>query len=170
MVNKKTVIICTLIALIIIGAVVAFKIKKINDENKAIQETENNPQFIEQNTNVTEESQENEISNEVQENETLPQNTIPEQNQVKGEEEKNNDKEETEGNVANSNEAEENKDETAVNLVKKEWGETDNTVYYYIDKYPEDDNLYIITVRSKSTTEQLGEYEVNVETKTVTMK
>ncbi len=170
MVNKKTVIICTLIALIIIGAVVTFKIKKINDENKAIQETENNPQFIEQNTNVTEESQENEISNEVQENETLPQNTIPEQNQVKGEEEKNNDKEETEGNVANSNEAEENKDETAVNLVKKEWGETDNTVYYYIDKYPEDDNLYIITVRSKSTTEQLGEYEVNVETKTVTMK
>ena len=98
MVNKKTVIICTLIALIIIGAVVTFKIKKINDENKAIQETENNPQFIEQNTNVTEESQENEISNEVQENETLPQNTIPEQNQVKGEEEKNNDKEETEGN------------------------------------------------------------------------
>lgn len=170
MVNKKTVIICTLIALIIIGAVIAFKIKKINDENKAIQETENNPQFIEQNTNVTEESQQNEISNEVQENETLPQNTIPEQNQVKGEEEKNNDKEETEGNVANSNEAEENKDETAVNLVKKEWGETDNTVYYYIDKYPEDDNLYIITVRSKSTTEQLGEYEVNVETKTVTMK
>ena len=98
MVNKKTVIICTLIALIIIEAVVTFKIKKINDENKAIQETENNPQFIEQNTNVTEESQENEISNEVQENETLPQNTIPEQNQVKGEEEKNNDKEETEGN------------------------------------------------------------------------
>ena len=61
----------------------------------------------------------------------------------------------------------ENTDETALGLVKKEWGE-DNTVYYTIDD--QKDNIYTVSVRSKSTTEQLAEYEVNVKDKSVFIK
>ena len=69
--------------------------------------------------------------------------------------------------TSTSNNDDENTDETALGLVKKEWGE-DNTVYYTIDD--QKDNIYTVSVRSKSTTEQLAEYEVNVKDKSVFIK
>ena len=71
------------------------------------------------------------------------------------------------GDTSTSNNDDENTDETALGLVKKEWGE-DNTVYYTIDD--QKDNIYTVSVRSKSTTEQLAEYEVNVKDKSVFIK
>ena len=60
-----------------------------------------------------------------------------------------------------------NKKEEALKLVKEEWGE-DDTVYYTIDN--ESGNIFSISVRSKSTTAVLQEYEIDVSKGTVTLK
>ena len=60
------------------------------------------------------------------------------------------------------------KNEKEIDLAKKEWGEDDNTVYYTIDTKSND--TYTISVRSKSTTEQLAEYEVDVKEQTAVIK
>ena len=108
--------------------------------------------------------------NTIEANETA-ENTA-EKTEVKGEEELNNGNSENKNSTKNqdtstSSNDDENTDETALGLVKKEWGE-DNTVYYTIDD--QKDNIYTVSVRSKSTTEQLAEYEVNVKDKSVFIK
>ena len=69
--------------------------------------------------------------------------------------------------VKETEKSKENKQNTAINLTKEEWGE-DDTVYYTIDR--EQNNVYDISVRSKSTTQTLAEYEVDIENKTVQIK
>ena len=71
--------------------------------------------------------------------------------------------EETSSNKENT----ENTQEKAIELVKKEWGE-DSTVYYTVDN--NQNNIYTISVRSKSTTETVAEYEVDIKNKQVKMK
>ena len=157
MVNKKIVIICTIIALVIVGAIVGIKIKDFKEKEYVNENTENK-----KNTTVVQ----NTVKNEVQE-----ENTI-EETEVKGEEELNNGNSENKNSTKNqdtstSSNDDENTDETALGLVKKEWGE-DNTVYYTIDD--QKDNIYTVSVRSKSTTEQLAEYDVNLKDKKVDVK
>ena len=60
-----------------------------------------------------------------------------------------------------------NKKEEALKLVEEEWGE-DSTVYYTIDN--EYGNIYSISVRSKSSTAVLQEYEVDSSKGTVNLK
>lgn len=167
MVNKKIVIICTIIALVIVGAIVGIKIKDFKEKEYVNENTENK-----KNTIVVQ----NTVKNEVQEENTIEANetaeNTAEKTEVKGEEELNNGNSENKNSTKNqdtstSSNDDENTDETALGLVKKEWGE-DNTVYYTIDD--QKDNIYTVSVRSKSTTEQLAEYEVNVKDKSVFIK
>lgn len=168
MVNKKAVIICSIIALIVVGAIVGFKIRQFKNiqyvasnsiSNTTKTNTSSNTTNNQKNNEntVEEENTTNEIQNSLEENTTKAEN---EQNQAKGEEES------EENNNTDTN-ADENPDEIALNLVKKEWGE-DNTVYYTIDT--KSGNKYIISVRSKSTTAQLAEYEADIKEKTVIIK
>ena len=60
-----------------------------------------------------------------------------------------------------------NKKDEVLRLVEEEWGE-DSTVYYTIDN--ESGNIYSVSVRSKSTTAVLQEYEVDVTKGIVTLK
>lgn len=106
--------------------------------------------------NKTDDTNTTEISNEQYDKET---NTF---NQTK--------KEETTHSEEDSNENEasrQDKQNIALNLTKEEWGE-DDTVYYTIDR--EVNNVYDISVRSKSTTQTLAEYEVDIVNKTVQIK
>ena len=57
-------------------------------------------------------------------------------------------------------------EDVAISLAKKKWGENDDTVYYYVEEQISD-NVYIISVRDSETTEDLGEYKVNIKTKKV---
>lgn len=164
MVNKKVVIICSMIALIIVGVIIGIQVKKLKETDYA---EEIGKQNTMQNQNVSQNESKNEVQNGnmVQENETNSENTVTEnttQNQVQGEEETKPEKEETQGNKSNEN----NKDK-ALRLVQEEWGE-DDTVYYTIDN--QSNYTYNISVRSKSTTETLAEYEVDVEDETVVIK
>lgn len=163
MVNKKIVIISSIVALIIVGTIVGLKIQKFKTNENINYEQTNSAQNIVNNTESNNEIKENtNTQNEVSSN-------IIEQNQIKGEEEiKSNNSEEKTNNTSNNEiENEENTDEIAINLVKKQWGK-DDTVYYTIDNQKND--TYTISVRSKSTTEQLAEYDVNINDKTVVIK
>lgn len=164
MVNKKVVIICTIIALIVVASIVAIKIRKL-EETEPVEE---NIQVTVQN----EVEEQNTIKNEVEEQETIEEpnnenettvkettaeNKVVTQNEIQGEEET----KEDEG------VQEENTTEKALKLVKEEWGE-DDTVYYTIDNQSND--IFNISVRSKETTVTLMEYEVDVKEGKVTMK
>ena len=57
-------------------------------------------------------------------------------------------------------------EDKAIELAKKEWGKDDNTVYYYVEEQVSD-NVYLISVRDQSTTQDLLTYKVNIKRKSV---
>ena len=161
MVNKKVVIICTIIALIVVGVAVWYGINELSKEEAPEVATntqlEVKNELKEENTiieNIIEEE------NTTQENSTVEENTTSkneENNTFQGEEET----------KTEDQESDTNSNEKALNLVKQEWGE-DSTVYYTIDNV--EGEIYTISVRSKSTTGTLAEYEVDVKKGTVQIK
>ncbi len=165
MVYKKTVIICSIIAFLIVAVIVAINIKKFKDEEYIAEENTQGSyqnEIEDQNLTQNELPVENTILEEetIEENQTNTENTTVNeitQNEYQGEEEE----------TGITEEAEENKDEKALNLVKQDWGE-DDTVYYTIDN--QSNSIYYISVRSKSTTATLAEYEVDVNQGTAKMK
>jgi len=166
MINKKIVIICTIIALVIVTSIVGFNIKKLNDndleslnelgyEQNQVSKKENE---INSNLEKEESLTNNETKEEQEDNET--NNNVDEDTntQIQGQEEtKNDDQKNNEDNT-----------QVAIELVKQEWGVEDDTVYYTVDN--KKDDAYVISVRSKLTTETLAEYEVNVNDKTVVIQ
>lgn len=102
---------------------------------------------------VKDEDDENTSKNEIIDGSVLSNTTLPE-NVVKQE--------------VMSNEEDEysgNKQEKAVELVKKHWG-TDNSVYFTNESVKSADE-YIVAVRDKSTTEVKNYFKVNISTGTV---
>ena len=165
MVYKKTVIICSIIAFLIVVVIVSINIKKFKDEEYVAEENTQGSyqnEIEDQNLTQNELPVENTILEEetIEENQANTENTAVNeitQNEYQGEEEE----------TGITEEAEENKDEKALNLVKQDWGE-DDTVYYTIDN--QSNSIYYISVRSKSTTATLAEYEVDVNQGTAKMK
>lgn len=155
MVNKKVVIISTIICIILVAGIIYINLNKPYEEPKTENETietnvvENNVQenSEKENTSIEEKDEniEKEENTEVQENKT---------EEPKVEENKKEQKSELTG------------EEKAKELVKKEWGENDKTVYYYVEEQVSDD-LYIISVRDVQTTEELSTYEVDNSAETV---
>ena len=159
MVNKKLVIIVTIIAIIVVSGSVYISL---------------NREFQEEYT-FSEENVENEVENNVQNNTYLKENDIVE-NKLGDNKVENDIKNEVEKNVVSESQIKENKIEKddenlagkdkAISLVKKEWGENDNTVYYYVEEQISD-NVYIISVRDQETTQDLSSYKVNVNSECV---
>lgn len=112
-------------------------------------------------TNISKDDLKNE-ANTRDENNTEADKEASKQEQSKQEDNSN-----TEEEIKETVKSKQEKQDIAVNLTKQEWGE-DDTVYYTIDR--EVDNIYDISVRSKSTTETLAEYEVDIVNKTVQIK
>ena len=163
MVNKKMVIICSVIALIVVGAIIAFNIEKLNNQNY-IEETNSNNSASQNTVNNTVEEQNNIEDDETKNNE---QETNIQEDNTKNEADIQNKIQNAEVTTAEEQKQDLNNRDKALRLAKEEWGE-DDTVYYTIDN--EQSNVYYITVRSKSTTGSLAEYEVNVSTNEVTIK
>ncbi len=174
MVNKKVVFVCTTIALIIDFLIVGFKIAKLNINNENIyrekKELKETNFISESITDMEKEKKEEnrtdekatfeEEKNVVEENEKEQENSKEIVSEKKQENNKETVSEKEQSEISNLN-------ELALNLVKVEWGE-DETVYYTIDKQIED--IFFITVRSKTTTESLAEYEVNTKQKSVELR
>ena len=178
--DKDTKIVFIIVCiLIVLSCVLARKYVVKLDETSNILNTINNS-IVAQNTSKEEKT------NEIQEN-TTEQNNIEEnisenivdENIVNEEKSANTDTTNNDKNSINSKvqgleettssneEKRINKKEQALKLVEEEWGE-DNTVYYTIDN--EYGNIYSISVRSKSTTAVLQEFEVDSSKGTVNLK
>lgn len=161
MINKKVVIFSTLIVILVVGGIVGYKIYKINSTKYVSVQKENKDNTISNNTTINN-TQKNEkveekkvIEQEIKEVNNIKDSTT-QNTEIKGKEE-----------IESKNENETNGKQEALELVKEEWGE-DNTVYFTIDS--SSGNIYMISVRSKTTTETLTEYEVDVTNKKVVMK
>ena len=162
MVDKKAVIIVTIISLVIVGLLMYMGLHGKDSENTVTETVQNN-------TSIT-----NTINEILTDNEKNVENTTEntEENTEKeniSEQENKTENETTDENKASSNseqEKKENPEDIAISLVKKKWGEKDDSVYYYVeDKIAE--NVYLVSVRSSETTEDLGEYKVNIKSKKV---
>ena len=151
MVDKKIVVIASIIAIIIVGAIICIKLKLNQNTNetyinivseKSIQNTapnnEQKPQEVE--NAVLEEVEEHTVTEE-------PENSV-------------------EGNTSQNDVQEASGEDKAKELAQKEWGKSDDTVYYYLEEKISD-NVYIISVRNKETTASLMDYEINIQTGSV---
>ena len=154
--NKKIIIAILVIILILCAFLIVRNINTQetsagNDENQVENEINNETEENEIEENQVEN---NEVSNDVSsENITEQDNTQTNnsQNNIIGREE-----------AAGNDEEVINYDEKATSLAKEKWGESDDSVYYGID-HKEGDN-YIITVRDRTTTDEMATYIVNPKT------
>ena len=143
MVNKKIVIICTIIALIITVAVVVFEVKKFKQEDYEPKESYTYKQNNENENQIINELQDENIITD--DTETNTQNTQSENNSVQ----ENENQQSTYQGEEETKEETENGESKALKLAQEEWGE-DDTVYYTVDN--QSGNVYIISVRSKINT------------------
>lgn len=112
---------------------------------------------------------ENVVNNTVK-NQITSNNTLKEENNIDA----NNINENTTSNVIGKEEtnsekeedSSQNKEEKAINLVKKEWGSDDDSVYFNIAN--KNGNKYTISVNSSETTEAIAWYDVDLDTERVT--
>lgn len=112
---------------------------------------------------------ENVVNNTVK-NQITSNNTLKEENNIDA----NNINENTTSNVIGKEEtnsekeedSSQNKEEKAINLVKKEWGSDNDSVYFNIAN--KNGNKYTISVNSSETTEAIAWYDVDLDTEKVT--
>ena len=153
MVNKKIVIISSIIAIVVVALIIFIEIKssKNTKDTYIINErvetntlnTKNSENAIKQETENTVISDDDNTVNSIVDN-TVEENKID--------------------NETTSNETQELSDEDkAKKLAKKQWGENDESVYYYLEEKISDD-VYIISVRNRETTISLMDFEVNIKT------
>lgn len=161
MANKKIVLVISIIAIIAVLIIVAFKIKSLK-VTYTFEEVS-----VEANEFKKDETKKEE--NSIQSNEIEDQNSISnEENNLQGNKQsKDENKDQNEEDTGENKESQESRESKAIDLAKKEWGE-DDSVYYTIDRIVGD--KYDICVRSKSTTESLAEYEVDIEKNTAVLK
>lgn len=155
MVNKKVVIISTVICIILVAGIIYISLNKPYEEpeiENEITETNGVENKIQENVEKENTQVEEKVENTEKEENTEVQENKTEEPKVK--EDKKEPKSELTG------------EEKAKELVKKEWGENDKTVYYYVEEQVSDD-LYIISVRDAQTTEELSTYEVDNSAETV---
>ena len=161
MVNKKVVIISTIIFVLIIGAIIGIKIKKLDNNENIISKEKPKVSEVQNNTienNIVNNTVNNEIKNEIVnevENTTKNNNTTISENTVK-----NTSTSETKTNNNLTGE------EKAKKLAKDKWGKSDDNVYYYVEEKLSE-NEYIVSVRDSDTTVSLMDYKLNIKTEEI---
>jgi glucan-binding YG repeat protein len=164
MVNKKIVVIATIIAILIVGTIVGINIKSLQKTEYTFDDKVSDNENLVENNNDLENSIDNEETDpseneKEQENEQENENTttegINEENVI--------DTNTTNKETTNNETTNKTSEEKAMNLAKTKWGKDDDSVYYYLEEQLSD-NIYIISVRSKETTARLMDYQVNLET------
>ena len=174
MVDKKAVIIATVIAIVIIGGILGFKIYKYNKEEYGKSDVE-----ASQSTNIINEETQKQNTQKADKEENLsrPENTSKtdsEENTSSSEKTENNtntenqaDTNTTSKNEKNTDNNENSSEEDAIKLAKQKWGNQNSNVYFYAEDEVEK-GVFIISVRDNNTTAELVSYKVNTNTKKVT--
>ncbi len=149
MVNKKVVLIMSILTIIITGIIVYFSLKPLQN----IKYTFGDEEF-ESKTSIINSNVENIKDDE---------KTDSKEKEANEEEKKSSDSKE---NKSTEPEVKKTGKELAVEMAKKEWGESDTSVYYYVEEKKSED-IYIISVRNRETTVGMMDYEVNIKDGTV---
>ena len=157
MVDKKAVIIATLVTLVIVGLVMYIGLNKDNTDKQNI--VNNNISNI--NKDLSEENLENNELTVNEENVESKKENKTEENNIENE-----NKNENKNTSADTKKQEKlTGEDLAISLAKKKWGKKNDSVYFNVeDKIS--DNTYIVSVRDSNTIE-LVEYKVNVNTNKV---
>ena len=149
-----------IVILMIIGAIIWLiydTVKPVNgntiDTNMIQSENDVNETNNIQGNEIDNDIIENNIGNNTQENE-LNEQSNKQTNETKNEQ--------------TSNQTVASKEERAIELVKKEWGEDDGV--YFTNESIDNEGRYIVSVRNKNTTSLLAFYTVDVAKQLVTMQ
>ena len=184
MVNKKIVVVATVIALIVAGFMFFLGIKSLN----------NNEQYESKDTNTTHVAtinaiEQNKINNSTIENK-IEENIVAENIDEENEAEENKVEEnKVKENVTSNNATTENKEsekstsknssskskitekdpeKLAISLAKEKWGNINSNVYFDVEDKNESKGIYMVVVRDNSTTVEMVTYKVDINKKTVT--
>lgn len=156
--NKNKIIIGILV---VVGFLVIFK--GLLDVSKRIKEEKGGHKTNTVNTLFTEYVENKVIENEIVEENVIIEDEVKEKTKKGTVNEEVVGREEQESNQESNTELEDEKQ--AIELAKEEWGISVDSYYY--DVKLKEDKIYEVTVRSKSTTEAIIVYTVNLKTGTV---
>lgn len=165
MVNKKIVIIVTILAILVIGSIFGYEVYKFNQKSNSADTVVDTKTLSENNiptTNTTIESTStnNETAeNTITDNETKETNTIQEENT-------NTSSNSTETNTPKATDVEKT-EEKAISILKEKLGSDNSNVYFYIEEEVEK-GIFIISVRDSDTTAEISSYKVDTNKKTAT--
>lgn len=156
MVNKKAVLIATIIAILIFGGIFGARVYFSNkiDNNDIESEIGSVSKTVSSSENSVKKEENTIKENKIEEINSI--NTVNE-NTTADKKETNNSKEKDK----------ETPEKTAINLVKEKFGSDITNVYFSIDDNIAD-GIYIVSVRNKDTTTELESYKVDIMNKTVT--
>ncbi len=152
MVNKKVVIIITILAIIVVALIVWYGVTLLQNTDYTFEQVSATSEVDENLTNNNTIDDNSIDENTVNNNNNVTENTSSQQNTTE----------------TNSSTSESDPEDIAIILAQETWEETEQNqdVYYYVEGELSE-NVYMVSIRSKETTEALIYYEVNVDTSEV---
>ena len=184
MVNKKIVVVATVIALIVAGFMFLLGIKSLNN-NEQYESKETNTTHvatinaIEQNktnnSTIENKIEENIVAENIDEENEAEENKV-EENKVKENvtsnnattENKESEKSTSKNSSSKSKITEKDPEKLAISLAKEKWGNINSNVYFDVEDKNESKGIYMVVVRDNSTTVEMVTYKVDINKKTVT--
>ena len=184
MVNKKIVVIATVIALIVAGFMFFLGIKSLNNNEKYESKETNTTHVatinaIEQNktnnSTIENKIEENIVAENIDEENEAEENKV-EENKVKENvtsnnattENKESEKSTSKNSSSKSKITEKDPEKLAISLAKEKWGNINSNVYFDVEDKNESKGIYMVVVRDNSTTVEMVTYKVDINKKTVT--
>ena len=180
MVDKKIVVVATVIALIVAGFMFLLGIKSLNN-NEQYESKETNTTHV-ATINAIEQNKTNNstIENKIEEN-IVEENIVEENKAEENKVEENNatsknattenkvsEKSTSKNSSSKSKITEKDPEKIAISLAKEKWGNINSNVYFDVEDKNESKGIYMVVVRDNSTTVEMVTYKVDINKKTVT--
>ena len=179
MVDKKIVVIATVITLIVAGFIFFLGIKNLNNNEFYETKETNTTHVIAINTIEQNKTNNSTIENKIEENiveeNIIEENNVNENNLKENATSKNattdnkvSEKTTTKNNSSKSKISEKDPEKLAISLAKEKWGNINSNVYFDVEDKNESKGIYTVVVRDNSTTVEMATYKVDIYKKTVT--
>ena len=175
MVDKKIVVVATVIALIVAGFMFFLGIKSFNNNEQYELKETNTTHFatinaIEQNktnnSTIENKIEENIVEENIVEENKAEENNATSKNVTK--EDKVSEKSTSKNSSSKSKITEKDPEKLAISLAKEKWGNINSNVYFDVEDKNESKGIYMVVVRDNSTTVEMVTYKVDINKKTVT--
>lgn len=155
MVNKKVVIIITILAIIVVALIIWYGVSLLQNTEYTFEEVSADGNLIDEeeidDNTVLDEEETTTTDDSDDEDSLTDENTTSQQS--------------TSSDTSSSDTASEDPEDVAKSFAEDAWAEEglNQSVYYYVEEQLSD-NVYVISVRSQDTTATLITYQVNIAT------